>query len=68
MLSIVREKKLFDENKIDILSKSEFAPEDASNNWAEPFVCKLVCEDKKIKSRLFLLNGYPYANAPKEVF
>lgn len=28
----------------------------------------MVCQDKGIRSRLFLLNGYPYANAPKEVF
>ncbi len=52
----------------DFLIKSKFAPSDNKNNWAEPFIAHLCLGYFGIKGKLFLVNGYPSANAPREVF
>lgn len=50
------------------LQESTYAPSEQENGWAEPFIGKLVASYYSIKSNLWLINQYPKANAPKEVF
>lgn len=50
------------------LAASKFAPHSQSSGWAEPFIGQLILSYYGIESTLLLVNGYPMANSPKDVF
>ena len=68
---IYKRMNLIDENKPlpSFFNNVKFAPFENQSYWAEPFIANLILfNEKNIKGRLILINGYPNAYAPVNVF